>query len=463
MQLSSPAVRYSLYVLGRLISERIDEPGTSNDQEITYTYDAVGNRLEKTVVREGETIEVVYTYDDNDRLLTETGPEGTITYSYDANGNLVSRTDGTHTDTFTYDFENRLIEANIEIGPNPGRVIYTYDADGNRISKTVNGVTTTYLVDKNRDFAQVLVEKQNGEVVTYVYGLDLISMNRPGVGARYYLYDGQMSVRQLTDANGAVTNTYTYDAFGLLLESTGNTPNLYLYTGEQFDPHVGLYYLRARYYNPFLGRFTTMDSIPGNIFDPVSLHRYLYANADPVNNLDPSGSLTLPQVLTSIEVGSFLLGAYFTFTGNERLASAFFWISALAGIQGVLASVSGLKALIKGAVQQGGRRAVAEGGDEAFKLLIEKFLKESINAHKRIIIKLQEGKITGRVARKMLLDLAKSFARSVSSSDAEALAAKAYIKLLEKELTRVSPRVAQLYREMITIIREELKVVGIRV
>jgi RHS repeat-associated protein len=88
---------------------------------------------------------------------------------------------------------------------------------------------------------------------------------------------------------GAVTDTYTYDAFGNLLARTGATPNEYLYAGERFDPHLGLYRLRARYMNPATGRFQTMDSFEGEQSDPASLHKYLYAGDDPVNNIDPSG------------------------------------------------------------------------------------------------------------------------------------------------------------------------------
>ncbi len=74
-----------------------------------------------------------------------------------------------------------------------------------------------------------------------------------------------------------MTDTYDYDAFGNLIESTGSTPNNYLFTSEQFDPALGLYYNRARYYNPQTGRFWSMDTLAGNDDDPASLHRYLYA------------------------------------------------------------------------------------------------------------------------------------------------------------------------------------------
>jgi len=100
---------------------------------------------------------------------------------------------------------------------------------------------------------------------------------------------GGGSVRQLTNLAGAVTDTYNYDAFGNLLNSTGATPNNYRYRGEQYDSDLGLYYPRARYYNPATGRFMSRDPEDGYANDPASLHKYLYANGDPVNLADPTG------------------------------------------------------------------------------------------------------------------------------------------------------------------------------
>jgi len=103
------------------------------------------------------------------------------------------------------------------------------------------------------------------------------------------LYDGGGTVRQLTDSAGAVTDTYDYDAFGNLVSQTGTTPNNYLYRGEQWDPDLSLYYLRARYYNPVTDRFVSRDPDPGRIAIPQTLHKYLYAGADGVNRIDPTG------------------------------------------------------------------------------------------------------------------------------------------------------------------------------
>jgi RHS repeat-associated protein len=108
----------------------------------------------------------------------------------------------------------------------------------------------------------------------------------------------------LTDASGKVTDTYDYDAFGNLIHTTGSTPNVYLYRGEQYDPDLGLYYLRARYYNPSTGRFLTRDPDAGLIRVPATLHKYLYAAADPVNRIDPSGRAGL--LMFTIQSGGYL-------------------------------------------------------------------------------------------------------------------------------------------------------------
>jgi RHS repeat-associated protein len=112
----------------------------------------------------------------------------------------------------------------------------------------------------------------------------------------YYGYDGHGSVRYLMDATGAVTDTYDYDAFGNLISSTGTTPNNYLFAGEQFDPALGIYYNRARYYDERQGRFWIADAFEGDPGSPTSLHKYLYVSADPGNRVDPSGNEETTEV-----------------------------------------------------------------------------------------------------------------------------------------------------------------------
>src|ERR1019366_9190901 len=120
---------------------------------------------------------------------------------------------------------------------------------GNRVAKTVGGATTRYLVDDRNltGYAQVLEEIVGGAVQrVYTYGLNRISQSQAS-GTSFYGYDGHGNVRILTDATGGVTDRYDYDAFGNMLGQIGSSPNVCLYSGEQDDMNLGLYYLRARY------------------------------------------------------------------------------------------------------------------------------------------------------------------------------------------------------------------------
>ncbi|MFK7973700.1 MAG: RHS repeat domain-containing protein, partial [Rickettsiaceae bacterium] len=181
-------------------------------------------------------------------------------------------------------------------------ISYTYDASGIRQSQTVDGTTTHFLVDPNRSYAQVL-EDQNDLFMPqtiYVYGDDLITQSN-AQGIHTYHYDGLGSTRVLTDASGIVQNAYGYEAFGEVDYSLGTVENKYLFTGEQYDNNVGFYYLRARFYNPSNGRFVNMDTYAGRMHEPVTLHKYMYTHADPVNNIDPSGNLSLLSVMSGIK------------------------------------------------------------------------------------------------------------------------------------------------------------------
>lgn len=99
-----------------------------------------------------------------------------------------------------------------------------------------------------------------------------------------------------------------------MISQTGATPNVYLYSGEQNDANLGFYYLRARSMNTPTGRFWNADPFEGSTDSPLSLHRYLYASGDPVNRIDPSGNVTLTDVVATLAVNnilaSVLLGSY---------------------------------------------------------------------------------------------------------------------------------------------------------
>ncbi|AJQ96670.1 RHS repeat/hint domain-containing protein [Gynuella sunshinyii] len=213
------------------------------------------------------------------------------------------------TTSYQYNAKNELIGVSKDDGSTTAS--YQYNIDGIRNQKTESGNTTEYVVDSNQAYAQVIQEITNGTTqVSYAYGDDLISQVRAG-STSYYHVDGLGSTRSLSDSNGDITDTYDYEAFGELLNSTGTTENSYLYGGEQYDQSLDQYYLRARYYNQNIGRFTQQDTWMGNNHDPITLHKYLYANASPAMYTDPSGNFSLGSLMAGINtMGNLAMRAY---------------------------------------------------------------------------------------------------------------------------------------------------------
>ncbi len=173
---------------------------------------------------------------------------------------------------------------------------YVYDGDGNKVSQTFVSATTNYLVDSNNPtgYAQIFEEQDGSNTVNKVltYGTMRISQDQLISGnwtLSFFGFDGQGSVRYLADATGTITDTYDYDAFGIRIHQTGTTPNEFFYDGEQFDPDLGQYYLRARYMNPAIGRFQNMDVYEGNDEYPLTFHKYIFTRNNPVNRHDSSG------------------------------------------------------------------------------------------------------------------------------------------------------------------------------
>ena len=217
--------------------------------------------------------------------------------SFDDNGNTLRgklSSSVAQTANDIYDLENHLVTRTTA----NQTIQIAYDGDGNRVRKTVGSVNTYYIVDDQNPtgYAQVLQELSgSGKALRVcVYGHNLINQRtRLYEGdpwqTRFFGYDGHGSVRFLMWGDGTVSDTYTYDAFGVQIAQTGNTLNNYRYSGEQWDSDLGLYYNRARYLNPNTGRFWSMDTYEGTQSDPLSLHKYLYAHGDPINLADPSG------------------------------------------------------------------------------------------------------------------------------------------------------------------------------
>ena len=309
-------VAYAYDALKRLTAEAIAHRDPTRNRTSTWTYDRVGNRLTQmihtAVGTEGAaTAATQYIYDANDRLTAETTTVGATSaatlYAYDANGNTVTKTTPSGPIEYVYNDANRLVE----MRQSGERTTYAYDADGLRIAQTRypatgDPVTTRYLQDPSYAYSQVIEQwRREGAgatqlEATYAFADELIAQTRYAGAAATTAFvqaDGFGSVRWLTDAAGVVTDGVEYDAFGNEVYRSGSTPTEHLYRGEQFDPILGFYYLRARYMDPSAGRFTQQDAFNGLNTDPRSLHKYLYAHADPINNSDPSGNFIVPWTM----------------------------------------------------------------------------------------------------------------------------------------------------------------------
>ncbi|MGB8062751.1 MAG: RHS repeat-associated core domain-containing protein [Candidatus Sulfotelmatobacter sp.] len=207
-------------------------------------------------------------------------------HAYDANGNTLSDSSGKQ---YSWDFNNRLTQA---IVPNVGTTTFRYDPFGRRIQKSGALGTTNFLYDG----ANLLEEIDNSGNVLARYTQDR-DIDSPlsefrGSTTSYYQADEALgSVTSLSNSAGALASTYTYDSFGNLTASTGTLTNPFRYTGREFDSETGLYFYRARYFDPAVGRFISEDPIRFG----GGVDFYPYVDNSPVNAVDPLGLVAGPK------------------------------------------------------------------------------------------------------------------------------------------------------------------------
>ncbi|MEW6183575.1 MAG: PQQ-binding-like beta-propeller repeat protein [Bacillota bacterium] len=222
---------------------------------------------------------------------TTDGPDNRIaTYNgqevlYDKDGNMKYGPLNGAMAAYTWDARDRLTAA--------GGLSYTYDAEGNRTGVTEGGSQTSFVVDPNAALSQVLIKTDaSGNQTFYVYGLGLIGQEENGA-YRTYHYDLRGSTVALTDTTGNVTDRFQYSFYGELVYRTGSTSTPFLFNGRDgvMTDANGLLYMRARYYNPEIGRFVSRDPVTGSIVNPKSIDAHSYCENDPVNGVDPSGEI----------------------------------------------------------------------------------------------------------------------------------------------------------------------------
>ncbi len=238
-----------------------------------YTYDVVGNRL-STVSDSG------WTYDSSNHLTSRPG----VTYTYDNNGNTATKVDSNGTTTYAWDYLNRL--TSVTLPGSGGTVTFKYDPFGRRIQKVGPSGTTNYLYDG----ANVIEEVDGTGTVLARYaqgaGIDQPLDVFTSGATKYYDADGLGSVTSLADITGSLTDTYVTDSFGKTTTSTGNSRNPYRYTARDLDSETGLYYYRARYYDPSAGRFISEDPVRFS----AGANFYRYVRNNPVLFSNPSGT-----------------------------------------------------------------------------------------------------------------------------------------------------------------------------
>ena len=289
-----------------------------------YVYDGEGNRLASHLSN-------LYASNAHNQLLED----DSYTYAYDARGNRVSRTDKTTgaVESYSYDSQNRLIGYASETTT----ASYAYDAMDRRIAKTVDGDVMAYVYDISTDnplahddialeFSGTFLKRRwmHTTAVDEPVGFEEYFVDTlPGTGVESAMYaDRQGSILYVTDpATNSIWAAYEYDGFGAITQTQGTLEQPYGYTGREFDAESGLYYYRARSYDPATAMFVQSDPIG---FGGGSGNIYSYVNNDPLGWSDPSG------LMAAVECSAGRVAAGPCGTAAGSLSGAFVGIGRLA-------------------------------------------------------------------------------------------------------------------------------------
>ena len=257
--------RYAYDVLNRL--KRVEYPTFTEE----LFYDKAGNRVRRVAAGEEE----IYSYDSRNRLRERITKGGIETNTYDEAGNLLRDVRA----IYTYDAFNRTAKVESFSGEIQNN---RYDAEGLRPEIEENGRLVQFIY---RD-REVVLEEQAEEKVRYIRSDQLLASDAQHAKTWYHYASDELGSITHVEQAGEILNRYEYDAWGNLITCEERVENRFQFTGQQFDPVSQQYYLRARYYNPVIGRFTQEDT-----YYEDGLNLYAYCRNNPVYYVDPSGNI----------------------------------------------------------------------------------------------------------------------------------------------------------------------------
>ncbi len=321
---------YSYDLNGQLTSAT--NPSSTSE---SFSYDSIGNRITD---QDGS-----YTYNSSRKRVEQ---DANFTYTHDSNGNMIGKFPkalGQDKFQYLYTSLNQLKEVRVFDSNNTQKrsVLFTYDPQGRRLSKKLIDIQAPsksferfYIYDGSNIIAEY--DNAGSLLATHTHSLlaadDILGsqITAEGVssglaqnqGKFYYLKDHLRSVDDIINSSGNIIQHYSYSSFGKILsikDSSGNdistTPFIntsYSFTGREFDRETGLYFYRARTYDPAIGRFLQVDPDPGKVASPITVvNKFAYVGNNPIIHKDPSGKDFWRDLgIAAVAVGAFFTGAW---------------------------------------------------------------------------------------------------------------------------------------------------------